>query len=162
MLSDFECRNLIENYSDMLMHIAMGRVNNRQEAEDIVEEVFIKVAVKGLVFESAVAERAYLIRAVINGCHSFHRLFRSKELSLSLFPSVSEKPQERRSDVLAAVASLPPKYRDAVYLHYYKELTAKEISQALGDSVSAVEKRLSRARKMLKDILGEDYGYEAF
>lgn len=59
-------------------------------------------------------------------------------------------------EVLKAVLSLPQKYRDVIYLHYYEGYTAPEISHILGKSVNTVYTLLTRSRQMLKERLGGD------
>ncbi len=56
--------------------------------------------------------------------------------------------------VLQAVLSLPPKYKDVVYLHYYEEYTAPEISRILGKNVNTVYTLLNRSRQLLREKLG--------
>ena len=70
-----------------------------------------------------------------------------------LEPVEDEREQEA---VLEAVLSLPQKYRDAVYLHYYEEYTAPEIARVLGKNVNTVYTLLSRAKQMLREQLGGD------
>lgn len=68
-----------------------------------------------------------------------------------------ELPQEGREDhgeVLEAVLSLPAKYKNVVYLHYYEGYSAVEISRILQKNVNTVYALLSRARRMLQERLG--------
>ena len=73
-----------------------------------------------------------------------------------------EQPAPLRPDhreVLEAVLSLPQKYRDVVYLHYYEEYTAPQIGRILGKNVNTVYTLLTRSKKMLREKLGGE-GYE--
>lgn len=70
----------------------------------------------------------------------------------------SEMPTDDR-EVLEAVLSLPPKYKDVVYLHYYEGYTAPQISRILGKNVSTIYTLINRSRQLLRDKLGGD-GYE--
>lgn len=58
------------------------------------------------------------------------------------------------SGVLQAVLSLPPKYKDVIYLHYYEDYTAPEIGRILGKNVNTVYTLLNRAKKLLRETLG--------
>lgn len=72
---------------------------------------------------------------------------------------IIEKPtemQEEHKEVLEAVISLPQKYRDVVYLHYYEGYTAPEISHILGKKVNTIYTLLTRSKKMLREKLGGD------
>ena len=62
-------------------------------------------------------------------------------------------PQDHR-EVLEAVLSLPVKYKDAVYLHYYEGYTAPEISRILGKNVNTVYTILNRSKQLLREKLG--------
>ena len=66
---------------------------------------------------------------------------------------------EEHSEVLNAVRSLPPKYRDVVYLHFYEGYTAPEIGKILGKNANTVYTHLTRSKKILREKLGGD-GYE--
>lgn len=68
-------------------------------------------------------------------------------------------PPDNR-EVLEAVLSLPKKYREVIYLHYYEEYTAPQIGKLLGKNVNTVYTLLTRARQLLKEKLGGEYGYE--
>ena len=66
--------------------------------------------------------------------------------------------EDRHREVLEAVLSLPPKYKDVVYLHYYEGYTAPEIGHILGKNVNTIYTLLGRARQLLKEALGGDTG----
>ena len=65
-----------------------------------------------------------------------------------------------REQLLTAIGNLRPKYREAVLLFYYQELSIKEIAGLLNKKESTVKVRLKRAREQLKQELKEDYFYE--
>ena len=69
-------------------------------------------------------------------------------------------PKEDLSNVWEAVFSLPQKYRDVVYLHYFEEYTAPQISRILGKSVNTVYTVLTCSKQMLREKLGGGYDYE--
>ena len=62
-------------------------------------------------------------------------------------------------EVLEAILSLPPKYRDVIYLHYYEDYTAPQISRILGRNVNTIYTHLNRSKEMLREKLG-GYGYD--
>lgn len=93
----------------------------------------------------------------INACKDLLKsFFRSRTLSIDqLIEQAAELPPDNR-EVLEAVLSLPAKYRDVVYLHYYENYTAPQISRILGKNVNTVYTLLTRSKKMLKEKLGGD------
>ena len=108
-------------------------------------------------FESEEHEKAWFIRVTINACKDLLRsFFRSRTVPLDLLQEQPGLDREDGRDVLEAVLTLPEKYRQVVYLHYYEGYTAPQIAALLGRNVNTVYTLLTRARKMLRDTLGED------
>lgn len=108
-------------------------------------------------FQSPEHEKAWMIRVTINACKDLLRsLLRRRTVSLD---EVLEQPApipEDHREVLEAVLSLPVKYKDVVYLHYYEGYTASQIGEILGKKANTVYTLLTRARQMLKEKLGEE------
>lgn len=147
----------IEQYSDTVRRLCLIHLKNDADTEDIFQTVFLKYVLSSVSFESEEHEKAWFIRVTINACRDLLRgFFRSRTTPLH---ELMERPAELQTDhreVLDAVRSLPPKYRDVVYLHYYEEYTAPEIGRILGKNVNTVYTRLTRAKQMLREKLGGD------
>ena len=81
--------------------------------------------------------------------------FRSRTVSIE---ELLDQPAlaDGSSEVLEAVLSLPMRYKDVVYLHYYEGYTAPEIARILGKNVNTVYTLLTRSRQLLKEKLGGD------
>ena len=135
----------------------MVHLKNYTDTEDVFQTVFLKYVQSAIQFESDEHERAWLIRVTINACKDLLKsFFRSRTLSIDqLIEQAAELPPDNR-EVLEAVLSLPAKYRDVVYLHYYENYTAPQISRILGKNVNTVYTLLTRSKKMLKEKLGGD------
>ncbi len=159
MRSEEEVLKAIDRYADTVRRICMIHLKNYADTEDVFQTVFIKYALKSPEFDSANHEKAWIIRITINSCKDLLKsFFRNRRVSLD---EISEKPGEEKedySDVWEAVLSLPQKYRDVVYLHYYEEYTAPEIAKILGKNVNTVYTLINRGKHMLKEKLGGD-GY---
>lgn len=159
MRSGLEVNRAIERYSDTVRRICMIHLKNYDDTEDIFQTVFLKYALSSIAFESEEHEKAWFIRVTINACKDLLKnFFHSRVTSLD---DLLEKPAEMQEDyreVLEAVLSLPKKYRDVVYLHYYEGYTAPEISRILGKNVNTIYTILTRSRQMLREKLGgEEY-----
>ena len=159
MRSENEVYQAIEQYSDMVRRLCMIHLKNYHDTQDIFQTVFIKYALSSVTFESKQHEKAWFIRVTINACKDLLKnFFRTHvipidEVSKQLFELSSDN-----IDVLNAVRSLPPKYKDVVYLHYYEGYTAPEIANILHKNVNTIYTYLTRSKKILYEKLGGD-GY---
>lgn len=157
MRSEQEVNRAIEKYADTVRRLCMIHLKNHADTEDIFQTVFLKYVLSSVSFENEEHEKAWLIRVTINSCKDLLKsFFRSRTIPLE---AVMEQPAELPPDnreVLEAVLSLPQKYRDVVYLHYYEEYTAPQISRILGKKVNTVYTLLTRSRQMLQEKLGGD------
>lgn len=157
MRSEQEMAEAIQRYGDTVRRLCMVHLKNYADTEDIFQTVFLKYALTSVSFDSAEHEKAWLIRVTLNACKDLLKsIFRSRTVSLE---ELVEQPAQLSADhreVLEAVLSLPARYRDVVYLHYYEEYTAPEIARILGKNVNTVYTRLTRAKGLLREKLGGD------
>ena len=155
MRSEGEVTRAIEAYSDTVKRLCLIHLKNQADTEDIFQTVFLKYALSDLVFESAEHEKAWLIRVTINACKDLLRsFFRSHTVPLDSLLEQAAPEEEDHSQVLQAVLSLPEKYRQVIYLHYYEGYTAPQIGELLHKNVNSVYTRMNRAKKLLKEALG--------
>lgn len=161
MRSEEETRRAMQLYSDTVRRICMIHLKNDEDTQDIFQTVFLKYVLSSVSFESEEHEKAWFIRVTINACKDLLKsFFRSRTVPLDALSEQSAQVDDDYSDVREAVFSLPPKYRDVVYLHYFEDYTAPQISSIIGKNVNTVYTLLNRAKKMLKDKLGGKYNYE--
>lgn len=160
MRSEEEANRAVERYADMVRRLCMVHLKNYADTEDIFQSVFLKYVLSSVSFESEEHEKAWLIRITINACKDHLKsFFCSRTVPLDeLIEQPASLPPDHR-EVLEAVLSLPARYRDVVYLHYYEDYTAPQISRILGKNVNTVYTLLTRSKKLLKEKLGGD-GYE--
>ena len=154
MRSETEINRAVDEYSDMVRRLCMLHLKNYADTEDIFQTVFLKYALSSVEFESKEHEKAWMIRVTINACKDLLKSFRKHTVSIDqLIEQPAPVPQDHR-EVLEAVLSLPKKYKDVVYLHFYEGYTAPQISEILGKNVNTVYTLLTRAKKILKTKLG--------
>lgn len=155
-----ELEQVMEKYKKTVYGLAVSHLNNRAEADDVFQEVFLTYYTKAPVFENEAAERAWLIRTALNFCkRSNHSAWNSrvdKDPDAGADLAVQFRTQTE-NEVYAAVLSLEHKYRIPVYLFYFEGMSCSEIAKAVDSTSAAVMMRLSRARKLLKKRLEGDY-----
>ena len=155
MRSEQEVNRAVEQYADMVRRLCMIHLKNYADTEDIFQTVFLKYALSSMPFENVEHEKAWFLRVAINACKDLLKsFFRSRTVPLDeIMEQPAEMPPDHR-EVLEAVLSLPQKYKDAVYLHYYEGYTAPEISRILGKNVNTVYTLLNRSKQLLREKLG--------
>ena len=157
--NDISPEELLEKYSDMVFRLAYARTGNVHDAQDIVQDVFLKYIKANKEFNDEEHRKAWLLTVTANtgntlmksAWHRHRADFEEAESEDYYTPGITEN-----SDVYDAVQSLPEKYRVVIHLFYYEELSIKEISTILNTSESNVKSRLFRARDMLKKKLEAD------
>jgi len=154
MRSEQEVDIAIERYSDTVRRLCMVHLKNYADTEDIFQVVFLKYAVSNVIFENQEHEKAWFVRVTLNACRDLLKsFFRRHTVSLERIMEPSALQQDNR-DVLEAVLSLPSKYRDVVYLHYYEGYTASQIGAILHKNSNTIYTLLARSKKMLREKLG--------
>lgn len=120
-----------------------------------MQEVFLRLLRARPKFSSEEHAKAWLLRVAANCANDLFRApWRRREEPLAEGLSAPEEPE--RGGVVEAVLALPPKYRAAVHLYYYEELSVEEIAEILGRRPGTVKSRLSRARALLRRYLMEE------
>lgn len=160
MRSEQEVNRAIERYSDTVQRLCLVYLKNHADTEDVFQNVFFKYYLSSVVFKSDEHEKAWIIRVTVNACKDWLKnFFRSRTVPLDEVAELaSDVPQENK-EVLEAVLSLPEKYRDVVYLHYYENYTAPQISQILHKNVNTIYTLLTRSKELLREKMGgEEHG----
>lgn len=157
MRSEEEVNAAIERYSDTVRRLCMVHLKNYADTEDIFQNVFLKYVLSSVTFENEEHEKAWFIRVTINACKDLLKSFfftRTVPIDEVLTLSAEIPPDNR--EVLEAVLSLPKKYKDSIYLHYYEGYSAPEISRILSKNVNTVYTYINRGKQLLKERLGGD------
>ncbi|MBQ8267754.1 MAG: sigma-70 family RNA polymerase sigma factor [Clostridia bacterium] len=142
-----------KRYSDMVYRLAVARVKNKYDADDILQEVFLRFIKCKNKANNDEHTKALLIRITINCSKSMlSRSWFKKTTPLDENLSVSDPS----FDTLDAVLRLPQKYRTVIHLHYYMGYSVDEIADLLKSKPSTVKSQLHRARQKLKIALEGD------
>lgn len=146
---------VVELYADTVYKIALSQTKNKEDAEDIFQEVFLSYMNCKKDFLSEEHEKAYIIRMTVNYCKKHFRSawFRHRAEFTEVTGMVSRNEEE--ADLYESVLELPAKYKLVIHLFYYEELSVSQISQALHIKESTVKSQLMRGRQMLKKAILE-------
>lgn len=144
--------SLFNTYRDDVYRLAVSYTRNIQEAEDVCQNVFLKLLEQKQLQPGK--EKAWLMQVTANLCRSLLRSGWWKK-TVTLDDTIPAEPLQT-NDVLCTVMELPPKYRVVVFLYYYEGYSTEDIAKLLKISRTAVTTRLSRARTALKEKLKED------
>ena len=148
--------SLFVTYGDMIYRLALVRTRSAADAEDVVQEVFLRCLKNNPSFDSAEHQKAWLITAAINSSKSLlDRADRRHGAGAEALEFLSTEDDTDNS-VYNAVMQLPDKYRTAVHLFYYEGYSVEEIGKMTDTNPSTVKSHLHRAREALRRVLKED------
>ncbi len=149
---------LYESFGTDVLRIAYFYLGNREQAEDVAQDVFVKLLTSSPNLESG-KEKAWLLKVTLNRCRDLWRSAWVKRVVLG-HPGLESFPDEdqigrssENSDLLSAVHALPPDFREVILLHYYQGYDIQEIAAMTGVAEGTVSSRLSRARSRLAKLL---------
>lgn len=151
-----EYNRIVREYIDDVYRMALSCCRNRSDAEDAVQNTFLKLFTSDTVFVDEEHIRRWLIRVAINECKN--HLKSSWRRNVSYLDELEHEPECEGTDgfeLLTEIGRLPVKYSSVLHLYYYEGYRCAEIAALLKISESNVQTRLMRARKMLKDHLEE-------
>lgn len=145
--------DIADRYIDTVYRLALSRTKSPEYAEDITQDVFVKLMQTSKKFESDEHIKAWLITVTINCTKDLFlsSWFRKTE---ALDENISAEETEE-SDLYYALMKLPQKYRTVIHLHYYEGYRVNEIAKMTKASEGTVKSQLHRGREMLKNILDE-------
>ena len=151
--------NAFRRNNQRLFLIALSFTKSTCDAEDIIHNVFLKLWKHPKAFEDEVHTDKWLTLVCVNESKNYIKLFFRNHLDIDAQEIVSPQIFDtlRQKDLFNAVMGLPKKERTVIHLFYYEDLSVKDIAEILKINESAVKTRLSRARKKLKESLGDDW-----
>ena len=166
-VSNERITEIYNRYSNMVYRLAFSHTANRQTAEDVFQEVFLKLVENVHKLTSEDHIRYWLVRVTINSCN---KTFRHKSDSVAYDDEIGKThapemsisnsgedillAREREELIRSALKQLkPPEYRDILYLFYFEEFKVEEIAKILQITNGNAKTRLFRARAALRKCL---------
>ncbi|MGC6768526.1 RNA polymerase sigma factor [Enterococcus sp. LJL128] len=151
---------LLEKYADMVYRIAFVQMKQASDAEDVFQEVFLRLVKYSHTLKNEEHAKHWLIRVTINCCKKqFDNAWNRKVIGMDeeMLDREYVAKDDDQENLMEACLSLPEGQRTVVHLFYFEGYSVREISELLGHSESAVKTRLSRARDALRLKLKGDY-----
>lgn len=141
-----------DTFGQLILRTAYCCVGNYSEAEDISQEVFLKLHENPRSFNDDEHLKAWLLRSTINRCINYKKSWRQKvRTELESVPeSVMSVDSTQARELREAVAALPEKYSSVIFLYYYEGYSIKEIASILDKSENTVGSLLRRGRSKLR------------
>ena len=144
-----------EEYGNMLYRICLVSLGSSADAEDAVQDTFLKYIQKAPAFESSEHEKAWLIRVAVNTCRD---IIKRRRPLVDIDTVQQSAPEPGSGEVMAALMSLPEKFRTVLILHCVEGYSVAETAKITGKSPSAVKMRLQKARRLFEEAYGEEGG----
>ena len=110
----------VNAYKGTMYRLAFGYLQNRADAEDVVQNVLLKLYCSERRFESEEHVKRWLIRVTVNECTSLYRVLRRRPENIDDYIETLAAPSSRHAELVRAVMELPVRYRGAVYLYYFE------------------------------------------
>ena len=146
--------NIVRAYQGLLLRICYLELRDEELARDAVQETFLKAWQHIDTFRGESQEKTWLTRIALNVCRDMQRSkwFRhvDRRITPEMLPSTSEPPKPEDLGFLQALDKLPDKYRRALILYYYEDMTVTQAAQVLGISQPTMTYRLKRGREKLR------------
>ena len=141
-------RNAMEHHGAAVYRLALCRMQSVQDAEDVYQDVFLRLLGQEASAWDGEHLRAWLLRVTVNKCKNLYRAKRRTEVPLT---EAIPAPEAAEPSVLDEVRALPVPYRSTLYLHYFEGYTAAEIGRILGAKRNTVLSWLARGRQALRE-----------
>lgn len=156
-----ETEILMEKYKDHLFAVAFNICKNAADADDVVQDTFLQYHITDKQFENEQHIRAWLIRVAINKAKNINMSFwRLLKIPLEDYMETLTFETPEAENLFEEVMKLPEKYRIVIHLFYYEDYSIREIAQIINVTESNVKVRLTRGRRLLKQVLKEEWNDE--
>lgn len=152
--SDETISRIVTEYSPMLLRLACTRLDDAADAEDAVQETFLKLLTARPAFRDPEHEKAWFIRTTLHRASDIRRAAEKRNVPLEA--AAQAAAPEGTRELLSAVRALPEKYSAVIHLYYYEGYSIKEIAKLLGLPAPTVGTRLARGRERLRQMLKEE------
>lgn len=149
-----QAERFVADYADPILRLCLTYSLSREDAQDICQDIFLKLLERRQQFESRDHERAYIFRMAINACKNLLKSPGRRRIVPMDQAELIPAPAGEGEELLEQIRALPEHYGAVVYLFYYEGYSLDEIAKLCSCTPAAARKRLSRSRKLLAKKLG--------
>ena len=135
---------------DAVFRLCFTYLKNKQDTDDAVQEVFLKLLKYKGKFESEEHRKAWLIVTASNYCKNFLKHWWRKRKNIDDYTEIIGGASYKVDEMMELILALPEKYKTVVYLYYYEGYDSVQIAKMLHKPGATIRSYLSSARKMLK------------
>ncbi|MCM3572408.1 MULTISPECIES: sigma-70 family RNA polymerase sigma factor [Mesobacillus] len=157
---------IMTRYGQEILQLAFSYVKNKQIAEDLTQEIFVKCYRSLHTYSGKSKFRTWLWRIASNHCKDYLKSWYNKNVFTTDYQPIYDSIQsesveqtviqdEEDGQLASAVMELPVHYREVIYLFYFEEMSIKEIAVVTESKENTIKTRLKRAKELLKERLEE-------
>lgn len=150
--TDEQMRSIVAENGPCVWRLALTQLRSRADAEDIYQEVFLRLIRHEPQFESQAHQKAWFIRVTVNCCKDLMKKRHRRDLRLEDWDQLPDQPAGN-SALYLALDQLSEKQRLMIHLYYFENYKTEEIARMLEMNASTVRSTLKRARKRMKDLM---------
>lgn len=159
-MTENEFIKAVERNNQRLFVIAFSYLQNKADAEDVLQNTFLKLWKSNTDFDNNEYLDKWLTKVCINDCKNIFKKPYRKHTPIEEIYDISTFDKYFNLDLFNAVSSLQKKERICIILFYYNDMTTKDISLVLNTKESTIKSLLRRSREKLKQKLGDEWIYE--
>mgnify|MGYP000075494934 FL=1 len=162
--SDAFLEDAMHRWGDTVLRLALSQLRDASDAEDVFQDVFVRLLKDRTAFNDDEHLKAWLLRVTINRCRDIGRSGwkrRNEPLAERHAALAVEAPDLLESDIWNAIGALPPDLRAVVHLHYVEGYSTEEIASALDCRPATARTWLFRARARIRELLEADAAEDA-
>ena len=148
--------HLVQQHKDTIFRVAYSYTKNHFDADDVTQNVLLQLYKTDKAFETEAHLRNWLMRVTVNQCKNLFRAPWRKHENLDDYANTLVFQEEDSKDLFCMVMGMDQKYRVTLLLHYYEGYSIREIAQIMNVPEKTVSTRLSRGRKVLKEMLTKE------
>lgn len=159
MMTNEQFTCLAQRYIDTVFRVALNYIKSPSDADDVTQNVFLKLLQEQKSFDNDNHVKHWLIRVTINECKNLVRSRWWKAESFEEYAGTLSFDDQAQRDLFYTVMALPRKYRIPIYLYYYEGYSTQEIGELLKLPKNTVCTQLKRGRDLLRKALQEVEDY---